>query len=263
MKKTLEKIGEVTLLQLDQLGTVFVLAIKTVAYIFKRPFSVKNLMEQMVRIGFNSIPVALITALSTGMVLALQTGFTLKARLQGSEQYLGAIVGLSFVRELGPTLTALMVTGRIGSAIAAELGTMKVTEQIDALVTLSANPIQYLSVPRFLAAILMFPALTITADIVGIIGGGIAATSLFNLSVQNYLQQTLLYIKLADISGGLVKSVVFGGMMAIISCFQGFNTRGGAEGVGISTTRAVVITSVSIIISDYLMSAIITKLFRF
>ncbi len=263
MKKTLEKIGQKTLFQLDRLGEVTVLAIKTISYIFKKPFSVTNLMDQMVRIGFNSIPVTLITALSTGMVLALQTGFTLKAKLQGAEQYLGAIVGLSFVRELGPTLTALMVTGRIGSAIAAEIGTMKVTEQIDALVTLSANPIQYLSVPRFLAAIFMFPALTITADIVGIIGGGIVATSLFDLNSQTYLQQTLLYIKLSDINGGLAKSVVFGGMMAIISCFQGFNTRGGAEGVGLSTTRAVVITSLSIIISDYLMSAVITKLFRF
>ncbi len=259
--KILDHIENKVTNSLIHLGEMSKLAYQTIIFCFKRPFSVKNLLEQMVKIGFSSIPVALITALSIGMVLALQTGFTLEARLQGTAQYLGAIVGVAFVRELGPGFTSLMVTGRIGSAIAAEIGTMKVSEQIDALVTLSVNPVQYLAVPRFLAAITMFPVLTIIADIVGIIGGGIIAISMFDQNVNTYMTQIRLYVSLGDIIGGVIKSSFFGGLMAIISCTQGFRTFGGAEGVGKSTTKGVVLSSVAMILSDYILNAFIINLF--
>lgn len=263
MKEVIKIINRSTASFFKNLGELTILAWHTIIYSFYRPFSYKNLVDQMVRIGFYSLPVVIMTAFATGMVLALQIGFTMEARLQGTSQYIGAVVGVSFVRELGPVLTALMVTGRIGSAIAAELGTMKVTEQIDALVTLSANPIQYLAVPRFLASIIMFPLLTMIADLVGIVGGAIMANSQFNQNLQIYITQTVIFVKMPYIYGGLFKSFVFGGIMAIVSCNQGFNTYGGAEGVGKSTTDAVVISSISIIISDFILSSFIIKIFRF
>lgn len=243
--------------QIIKLGELSILSYQTAIYTFKRPFSFKNLIDQIVKIGYSSIPVALITALSTGMVMALQTGFTLEAKLQGTSKYLGGILGLSFIRELGPVLTSLMVTGRIGSAIAAELGTMKVTEQIDALISLSTNPIQYLAVPRFLAAILTFPALAMMANIVGMFGGLLVAMFRFDQNYHTYIENFQVFVKMPDVIGGLVKSAVFGAIMALISCDQGFKTFGGAEGVGKSTTRAVVLSFIAIIISDYFMNAII------
>lgn len=261
IKNFLETIGTYTLLKTEKPGKIGILIIELARSLFKKPFSVRNFMDQLVKIGFDSIPVVLVTAVSTGMVLALQTGFTLETKFQGASQYLGGVVGLSFIRELGPTLTALIVTGRIGSAIAAEIGTMKVTEQIDALITLSTNPIQYLVVPRFLSAILMFPSLTIIANILGILGGGISAVTAFNQSIHLYIEQTILYIGITDIIQGLIKSVVFGAIMAIVSCFEGFQTYGGAEGVGHATTRAVVISSLSIIVADYFMNALLIQYF--
>lgn len=263
MKEIFLIINKSTASLFTNLGELAILTWQSIVYSFYRPFSYRNLIDQMVRIGFYSLPVVVMTAFATGMVLALQIGFTMEVRLQGTSQYIGAVVGVSFVRELGPVLTALMVTGRIGSAIAAELGTMKVTEQIDALVTLSANPVQYLAVPRFIAAIIMFPVLTITADLVGIIGGAIMANSQFNQNPQIYITQTVIFVKMPYIYGGLFKSFVFGGIMAIVSCNQGFKTYGGAEGVGKSTTDAVVISSITIIISDFLLSSLIIKIFRF
>ncbi len=258
--KFFEKLGSLFLRKIIVLGEVTIFTWKTHVFILKRPFSVKDLLDQMVKIGFNSIPVACVTALSIGMVMALQTGFTLEAKLQGTSQFLGAIVGLSFVRELGPVLTSLMVTGRIGSAIAAEIGTMKVTEQIDALITLSANPVQYLAVPRFLASITMFPILAMMANILGLIGGGIIAVLRFDQNFRGYVEQFEMYVAIGDVVGGLAKSAIFGGLMAIISCDQGFRTFGGAEGVGKSTTNAVVLSFMAIIISDYLLNAIIINL---
>ncbi|MDH4129132.1 MAG: ABC transporter permease [Spirochaetota bacterium] len=258
----IEKFGQQIFKQLHHLGQITILFSQTVSLTFKRPFSKKNLIDQMIKIGINSSPVALITALTVGMILSLMFGSTMERKMQGSKQFTGAVVGLTFVQEIGPVLTALMVTGRIGSAIAAELGTMKITEQIDALITLSANPIQYLAVPRFLASLTMFPALVIMADIVGIIGGWIIAVLLLDLSTHLYISYIITYVKLSNVMVGLVKAVVFGGLMSIISCYNGFNTFGGAEGVGKSTTRAVVISSMAIIISDYFVNAIFIVFFR-
>ncbi len=261
MKKIIEKFGSQIIFLFIRLGEVSMIAFQALLFTFKKPFSFKNLLDQMVKIGYNSIPVAFGTAFAVGMVLALQFGFTLEKKLQGSSQFLGGVVGLSFVRELGPSLTSLMVTGRIGSAIAAELGTMKVTEQIDALVTLSANPIQYLVVPRLIAAVTMFPLLAMIANVIGIFGGSLVAVYNFNQNSELYLERLATYVNMYDILGGLIKSAFFGGIMAIISCYEGFKTFGGAVGVGKATTKAVVVSSISIIVADYFLNNLMINLF--
>jgi phospholipid/cholesterol/gamma-HCH transport system permease protein len=187
------------------------------------------------------------------MVLALQTyhGF----RLFSAESLVGATVALSMTRELGPVLTALMVTGRAGSAMAAELGTMRVTEQIDALYTMATNPIQYLVVPRLIAGVLMVPILTTISDFVGIVGGYFVGVELLDINAGIYMKKMLDIVELDDIFNGLIKAACFGLILSLIGCYKGFSTRGGAEGVGKSTTEAVVLSSVSILISDYFLTA--------
>jgi phospholipid/cholesterol/gamma-HCH transport system permease protein len=243
----------------DVLGTITIHLIQTFKWTFRKPFSLKGLTEQMVRIGINSIPVTLVTAIAVGMILALQTGFYLDIRLKGASQYMGGIVAISIAREMGPVLTSLIVAGRIGSAIAAEVGTMKVTEQVDALITLSANPIQYITVPRFLAALVTLPMLVLFADFVGIIGGGIVCVYALDQTLGTYIESVLMFLDLSSIIGGLFKAMVFGGCIAIISCAVGFRTQGGAEGVGKSTTSAVVLTSMAILIFDYFLSDLLTR----
>ena len=207
----------------------------------------------MLEIGVRSLPVVLITAIFTGMVFALQTytGF----KRFGAEAVVGTVVALSMTRELGPVLTGLIVAGRAGAAIAAELGTMRVTEQIDALETLATNPVKYLIVPRFIAGICMLPALAIVADIVGITGGYFVTVGLFDTSSVVYWKRTWNYLEMNDIYSGLIKAGFFGASISLISCYMGFYTRGGAQGVGKSTTGAVVLSSMTILISDYLLSA--------
>jgi phospholipid/cholesterol/gamma-HCH transport system permease protein len=211
----------------------------------------------MLEIGIRSLPVVLITAIFTGMVFALQT-FTGFKRF-GAEPLVGTVVALSMTRELGPVLTGLIVAGRAGAAMAAELGTMRVTEQIDALETLATNPIKYLIVPRFIAGSLMLPALATVADITGIIGGYFVTVRLFETSSIVYWKRTWDYLEVSDIYSGLIKSAFFGASIALISCYKGFYTRGGAEGVGKATTGAVVLSSMTILISDYFLSAWLFK----
>jgi phospholipid/cholesterol/gamma-HCH transport system permease protein len=209
----------------------------------------------MEEVGVRSIPVVLITAVSTGMVLALQshTGF----KRFNAESLVGTVVALSMTRELGPVLTALIVAGRAGAAMAAELGTMRVTEQIDALSTMAANPIKYLVVPRLLAGMLMLPILTIFSDAVGIAGGYFVAVQVLNVNPVIYLRRTTDFLEYDDIYGGLLKAFVFGMIIATVSCYKGFNTQGGAEGVGKATTGAVVLSSMLILISDYFLTAML------
>lgn len=242
------------------IGSISIHFIETVKWMFKPPFSWRNLFNQMVRIGVNSIPVTLVTAMAAGMILALQTGFYLDMKLKGASQYMGGIVAVSLAREMGPVLTALIVAGRIGSAIAAEVGTMKVTEQVDALITLSTNPVQYITVPRFLAGMITLPMLTLLADFVGIIGGGIVCHYILGQTVNTFIESVLLFLDIASINGGLFKAMIFGMCISIISCAVGFRTSGGAEGVGKSTTSAVVLTSMAILIFDYFISDILTRL---
>jgi phospholipid/cholesterol/gamma-HCH transport system permease protein len=212
----------------------------------------------MVRVGVDTIPVAMTTALFTGMVLALQTGYALEVKMKGVSQFLGQIVTLSMVRELGPVLTALIVSGRVGSAVAAEIGTMKVTEQVDALHTLAADPVKYLAVPRFWAFALMLPILTVFADLTGWLGGLFVAMVRLSSTSTIYMEASRHAVAISDIMGGLFKAVFFGAAIAVVACHEGFSTEGGAEGVGRATTQAVVVSFMVILVSDYFLTALLT-----
>jgi phospholipid/cholesterol/gamma-HCH transport system permease protein len=234
-------------------GKVLLLLINTLGQMAVPPFELRNVIKQMLEIGVKSIPVVVITGLFTGMVLALQTytGF----RRFGAESLVASVVALSVTREMGPVLTGLIVAGRAGAAMAAELGTMRVTEQIDALETLATNPIKFLVVPRFLAAIVMMPALAVVADIVGIFGGFSITVGIYGASSSQYWQRTWDHLKMDDIYNGLIKAAFFGAAIALLSCYRGYYSEGGAEGVGKATTGAVVLSFMTILISDYFLSA--------
>jgi phospholipid/cholesterol/gamma-HCH transport system permease protein len=240
---------------LNESGRVMILFGKTLHFIFRPPFDIRNLLKQVEYVGVRSIPVVLITGAFTGMVLALQsyTGF----KRFNAEAFVGTVVALSMTRELGPVLSGLMVSGRVGSAMAAELGTMQVTEQIDALYTLAINPIQNLVVPRFLASLIVMPILTAFADVVGILGGYLISVILLGSNPTVYIRRTYDYLDLGDVYIGLLKACIFGMIIATIGCYQGINTRGGAEGVGKSTTNAVVIASLLILVANYFVTAIL------
>jgi phospholipid/cholesterol/gamma-HCH transport system permease protein len=247
-------IGGWVLRFLEESGKIMVLFAKTIAFGFRPPFDFRALMIQIEEVGIRSIPVVLITGTFTGMVLALQsyTGF----KRFNAEAFVGTVVALSMTRELGPVLAGLMVSGRVGSAMAAELGTMQVTEQIDALYTLATNPIKYLIVPRFLASLIVMPILTVFADVLGILGGYLVSVELLGSNPTIYIRRTFDYLDLEDIYIGLFKACIFGMIIAVIGCHQGFNTRGGAEGVGKATTRAVVVSSLLILIANYFITAL-------
>lgn len=253
----LEFIGAVVERPVLGIGRIILLLYAVIKSMPRPPFDVRNIFRQMLEIGVNSLPVVLITAIFTGMVLALQsyTGF----KRFGAEGFVGSVVALSMTRELGPVLTALIVTGRAGAAMAAELGTMRVTEQIDALETLATNPVKYLIVPRFLSGLLMLPALTVVTDIIGIIGGYFVTVVLLGTSATSYMRTTWDFLKVDDIYSGLIKACFFGAAFTLICCYKGYYTEGGAEGVGRATTGAVVFSSMTILISDYFLSAWLFK----
>ncbi len=236
-------------------GAAMMFTWNIIRWIPRPPFRIRAIFEQMMEIGYNSVPVVAITALSTGGVLALQSFIGFKRF--GAESMVGTVVALSMTRELGPVLTGLIVAGRAGSAMAAELGTMKVTEQIDALYTLSADPMKYLIVPRFIAATLMLPVLAVVADVVGILGGAGIGVGTLGANPVVYMKKTFEFLQLNDIMSGLLKSMVFGSIISIVCCYQGFFTRGGAEGVGKATTRSVVISSIMILVVDYILTALL------
>jgi phospholipid/cholesterol/gamma-HCH transport system permease protein len=255
--KFIEQIGSYIIRFTKELGSILLLVLSTLKQLFIPPFEMKSVLKQMIEVGIKSLPVVLITAVFTGMVLALQsyTGF----RRFGAEAMVGSVVALSMTRELGPVLTALIVAGRAGAAMAAELGTMRVTEQIDALETLAANPVKYLVVPRFLAGLFMLPALAIVTDIVGILGGYAVTVGLLGTSSTIYWKRTWDYLDMEDIYNGIVKACFFGAAIALVSCYKGFYSEGGAEGVGKATTSAVVLSSMTILISDYFLTAWLFK----
>jgi len=237
----------------EETGRILLFLLAALKQLIIPPFEFTNIFKQMLEVGVRSLPVVIVTAVFTGMVFALQTytGF----KRFGAETLVGTVVAMSMTRELGPVLTGLIVSGRAGAAMAAELGTMRVTEQIDALETLATNPVKYLVVPRFVAGLIMMPALALCADIIGIIGGYFVTVGLFNTSSVVYWKQTWTYLESADIYNGLIKACFFGGAISIISSYRGFYTSGGAEGVGRATTGAVVLSSMTILISDYFLSS--------
>jgi phospholipid/cholesterol/gamma-HCH transport system permease protein len=248
-------IGKSMIQFVEEAGRIMVLLVQTLGWIFRPPMQGREILKQMEEVGVRSFPVVIITAAFTGMVLALQsfTGF----KRFNAESMVGTVVALSMTRELGPVLTGLMVSGRVGSAMAAELGTMRVTEQIDALYTLATNPIKYLIVPRFLAAMIMLPILVIFADVIGMLGGYLVSVQILGANPTLYIRRTWEYLEFNDLYSGLLKAVFFGMIMATISCYQGFSTEGGAEGVGRATTKAVVISSLTILITNYFITAIL------
>lgn len=253
------QLGRIIIEVLGWIKAVFVLFLGILYWIIFGPFKGKvarreSVFQQLVFVGLRSIIIVIFVDVFTGIVIAMQSAYLLKK--MGAILYIASLVAISLCRELSPVLTALVVAGRAGSSIAAELGTMKVTEQIEALETMAINPVRFLAVPRFLALLIMLPALTILGDLSGILGGFIVGTGSLHLSPDLYMHTTFKYLALKDIYTGLFKSVVFGMIIAVIGCYEGLNTRGGAEGVGRATTRSVVISFILIILADTILTAI-------
>ncbi len=253
--RLLEALGRLSLVVLEFHGRCVSLLGLTLRGLFRRPFDGKAIATQVVRVGVDGLPVVLLTSVFTGAVLALQT-YTGFQRFH-AEAYVGSVVALSMLRELAPVLTGLMVTGRSGSAMAAEIGSMRVTEQVDALVALATDPVQYLFVPRVLAGVIVLPMLVVLANALGIAGGWLVAVRLLGANPVVYVNNTFQYLDLNDLWSGLIKAAVFGLLLTLIGCQQGFDTRGGAEGVGRSTTAAVVLGSLAILISDFFLTKVL------
>ena len=249
----LAAIGAVFLGFLAATGRLVVFAGLTLATAFSPPVYPRVILREMVNIGFFSLPVVGLTAIFTGMVLALQsyTGFSRFA----AEGAVATVVVLSVTRELGPVITGLMVAGRVGAAMAAEIGTMRVTDQIDALATLSTDPLRYLVLPRLLAGVVTMPMLVLVADIIGVFGGYLVGVYRLGFNPEAYLNRTLQYLETNDGVSGLVKAAVFGFIVALMGCYHGYYSRGGAQGVGQATTHAVVSASVLILVFNYLITA--------
>lgn len=246
--KNFSKIGRKVIYTVYFIGDVSFLTAKSFYYAFKPPLKIKSVFQQANFVGVNSFLIVSLIALFTGMVLALQSAYALQ-KFSG-EMYVAGLVSLSMTRELGPVLTALVIAGRVGAAISAELGTMKVTEQIEALETLAANPVKYLVVPRLLALIVMLPLLTVYADAIGILGGYIVGVWKLGIGSSMYLKMSFDPLVFKDVFTGLFKSIIFAIIVAVIGCREGLNAEGGAEGVGKATTIAVVTSFVLIIASD-------------
>ena len=244
-------IGRIFLSFLFAIGDLTLFAGRAVVHGVSGPFYPRAIWRQMIDIGYYSLPVVGLTAIFTGMVLALQshTGFS---RFEAE-----SAVVLSMTRELGPVLAGLMVAGRVGASMAAEIGTMRVTEQIDALTTLSTDPFKYLVWPRLLAGFLMLPLLVIVADVIGVFGGYIVGIYKLGFGPFEYINNTFEFLETEDVVSGLVKAAVFGFLVALMGCYQGYHSEGGAQGVGAATTKAVVSASILILTANY----IVTELF--
>ena len=248
----LAAIGRVFIGFLAATGRLTLFGATGVSHIFRPPFYPGLIFRQIVEIGYYSLPVVGLTAVFTGMVLALQsyTGF---ARFN-AESAVATVVVLSITRELAPVLAGLMVAGRIGAAMAAEIGTMRVTEQIDALSTLATNPYKYLIAPRLLAGTLMLPCCVFVADIIGVFGGYLISVHKLGFNGSAYIDNTWRFLEILDVVSGLAKAAVFGFLIALMGCYHGYHSRGGAQGVGAATTNAVVSASILILASNYLIT---------
>jgi phospholipid/cholesterol/gamma-HCH transport system permease protein len=251
-------IGFVTLLICERLGTFVIFFAQTIKTLFTTRLKVSKVLTQMLRIGVDSLSITVLTGTFAGMVFALQSyiGF----QRVGGEQFIGTVAALGMIRELGPVLTGLMVTGRAGSAIAAEIGTMSITEQIDALRTLRIDTFQYLAVPRLVAGTIILPFLTLFAMICGIIGGYVVCVHILALSPEDYVNGIKTYVEVSDITGGLTKAAFFGLILSWVGTYKGFFTTGGARGVGIATTQSVVTASMLILVSNYFLTKLLERM---
>ncbi len=248
-------VGRATLEFLADVGRLCIFAAQSLLAVFTPPFYFANLGRQLLSVGFYSLPVVGLTALFTGAVLAQQ--IYIGTGRFNAESTVPTIVVFGITRELGPVIASLMVAGRVSAAMAAELGTMRVTEQIDALTTLATNPFRYLIAPRVLAATLMLPILVLIGDIIGVMGGWALATTVLDYNSVGYLQRTVDFLETWDVISGLIKAGVFGFIIALMGCYQGFNSSGGAQGVGRATTNAVVSASILILAANYIITSIV------
>ena len=239
----------------EEVGKATLLTLWAIYFLFRKPPKIKHFINQLVYVGAETTPVVIITSLFSGGVIALQTYSTFHRF--NAEYLIGAVVALSMGRELGPVLTSLMVVARVGSAMTASIGTMRITQQIDALEVMAINPISFLITPRIFATTLGVPMLTIISDISGIFGGWFVATKLFGVNEYLYWQKMIDLTDFYDILGGLYKAVFFGFIIGAVSCYYGFYTSGGTEGVGRATTNSVMTSSMLILISDYFLTALI------
>tara|TARA_X000000368_G_scaffold368765_1_gene316924 strand:- start:272 stop:1069 length:798 start_codon:yes stop_codon:yes gene_type:complete len=248
------QIGRMFFSIFSSIGEIVIFFLDCLKYFFTDKFYPRILIQQLIKVGYNSLPVVGLTSIFTGMVLALQsyTGFSRFS----AESAIPNVVVLSITRELAPVLAGLMVAGRAGASIAAEIGTMKVTEQIDALRTLSTNPFNYLFIPRILAGIISLPFLVFIGDIIGVFGGYLICTKVLNFNAVVYLQNTYNFVQFLDVFSGLVKASVFGFIITLMGCYHGFNAKGGAQGVGLSTTYSVVSSSILILLMNYILTSL-------
>ena len=252
----LKAIGSSVLAVGQTLGEMIALLCEMLYYFKEAPRNMTSIFRQMNIIGVGTLPIAMLVALFVGMVLSVQTGSELA--LYGTQEAIGAIVGLSMVKELGPVMTSLLVAGRVGSSIAAEIGAMQVYEEIDALKTLEINPVRYLAMPRLIACLFAVPALVAFSMVVGIIGGGIVAdvNPQIDVPFNVYYENMTRALNYKEISKGLFKAMVFGGIIAHVGCYVGFKTSGGARGIGEATTRSVVLSFLLIMIANYLLTRV-------
>ncbi|PLX81929.1 MAG: hypothetical protein C0617_15530 [Desulfuromonas sp.] len=252
----LEALGKKILNAAQTAGEMLALLVETVYYFKEAPRNLPAIFRQMSEVGIGTLPIASLMALFIGMVLSLQTGTQLA--LYGTQDVIGAIVGLSMTKELGPVMTCLLVAGRIGSSMAAELGAMEVYEEIDALKTLEINPVRYLAMPRLLACLVAVPALVVLTIIIGIFGGGFVAhvNPKINVPFTVYYDNLVQALNYKEILKGLLKATVFGGIVAQVGCYVGFKTTGGARGIGRSTTRAVVLSFLLIFVANYFLTRV-------
>lgn len=248
-----ELLGSWVLEEFRTLGGMFIFLLRSLVLIFRPPFKIRLLIRQIMFFGNRSLLIVILTGLFAGMVLALQGYYTLMKF--GSEALLGPAVALSLIRELGPVLSALMVTGRAGSALTAEIGIMRISEQIDALLAMALSPIKYLVVPNILAALIAFPLLSAIFDVVGIYGGWLVAVKLLGLGSGTYFSQMEQFVDMADIIMGLEKSLCFGLLVSWVCCYKGYYAGFGAKGVSKATTAAVVLSSVLVLVFDYLIGS--------
>ncbi len=246
------QIGAFTIGYLSRIGQISLFISDIIKNCLTPPFYPKLILKQIIQIGYFSLPVVGLTAIFSGAVLAVQSysGFS----RFNAESSIATVVALSITRELGPVLAGLMVAGRVGASMAAEIGTMKVTEQVEALKTLSTNPFKYLFAPRLIAGVLMLPFLVLVADVIGIMGGYLVSVHKLGFSSGAYINSTFEFLEAIDIISGLTKAAFFGFIIAALGCYFGYNSKGGAEGVGIATTNAVVSSSITILIFNYIIT---------
>ncbi len=258
LTRALEGFGAGILGFFEELGGAFVLIGRVIRASPGLVRSAPLILEQMLRIGVGSLPLVVVTSLFTGAVAAVQAAYQFQDYVP--MRYLGTVIGKSVLIELGPVLTALVVGGRVSASIAAELGTMRVTEQIDALETLAIDPTRYLVLPRFVAACIMLPVVTIFADVLAIGGGWVVALVSLHVDSHTFAEGLRLFFNIRDVAGGLIKALFFGMIISTMGCYYGFRAEGGAEGVGAATTRAVVSSCLSILVLDYLLASVLFRL---